>query len=309
MDNFIIDKQNGNVAFNDKEHIYIDVVTKKRFISVTAIISKYHEHFNEEFWSNYKAYEELFPAEFKTIKSFLLKSKKVEFPQRFIKKLSKENREKLSLKAQEYKDKWEENKNLACERGTAYHLKQEQAAYEGTNHWVGKRLDSNKSYVCKKDYYAMDLENGIYPEYLISWSTEQDDIKLAGQIDLMIKDGNNIHLLDYKTNAKIDKTSFFDRSAGKNKKMLYPLNDYDDCNFWHYAMQLSTYAWMISKNHPEFKIKSLTILHCDHDGNETEYDIPYLKSEVELMIKHYQTVVFAENKRRELDELIENFVL
>lgn len=306
---FKVDKQNGTVAFNEEKHIYLDLESEKTFISVTTLISKYHEHFHEGFWSNYKAYEELFPEKFKEIKGYLLKSLKTEFPTRFIKKLNKTEQEALKLKAQEYVDKWETTKNEACERGTAYHLGQELAAYGGTNKYVKKYTDPNKSYPCKKNDFDLSRENGIYPEYLIHWSTEDDELKIAGQVDLLIKGGNKLSILDFKTNREIKTSSFFDRSKGKNKKMLYPLNDLDDCNFYHYAMQLSTYAWMLQKNEPKFRIKELVLLHYDHDGNEKEYPVPYLKMEVENMVNHFKQQLFVERKKKELDELIKNTTL
>ena len=39
--------------------------------------------------------------------------------------------------------------------------------------------------------------------------------------------------------------------------MKYPLNNLDDSNFWHYSLQLSTYAWMLQKLNPNFIIKDL----------------------------------------------------
>ena len=53
--------------------------------------------------------------------------------------------------------------------------------------------------------------------------------------------------------------------------MLYPLNNLDDSNFWHYTLQLATYAWMLQKINPDFIIKDLILYHFDHKGNETLY--------------------------------------
>ena len=36
-----ITKQNGNVAFSEADHIYWDVNTNQRYISVTTFIGKY----------------------------------------------------------------------------------------------------------------------------------------------------------------------------------------------------------------------------------------------------------------------------
>lgn len=60
-----IDKQNGNIAFNELEHKYFDVTDEsKEYISVTTLIGKYEQEFDKEFWSAYKALEKLLPKDF-----------------------------------------------------------------------------------------------------------------------------------------------------------------------------------------------------------------------------------------------------
>lgn len=55
---------------------------------------------------------------------------------------------------------------------------------------------------CIKDYNNLDLENGVYPEYLISRVSEDGKLRIAGQIDLLVKRGNKIIIGDWKTNKK-----------------------------------------------------------------------------------------------------------
>ena len=69
--------------------------------------------------------------------------------------------------------------------------------------------------------------------------------------------------------------------------MKYPLTNLGDCNFNHYQLQLSLYAWMLQKLNPKFVIKSLTLNHYDHNGNNTLYPCNYLKDDVEKMLKHF----------------------
>ncbi len=70
--------------------------------------------------------------------------------------------------------------------------------------------------------------------------------------------------------------------------MKYPLNNLMDCNFYHYTLQLSLYAYLLQQINPEFNIKGLKIVHIDHDNKQHEYDIEYLKDDVERMLKHYK---------------------
>ena len=70
--------------------------------------------------------------------------------------------------------------------------------------------------------------------------------------------------------------------------MLYPLNNIQDSNFWHYSLQLSLYAWLIKKIDPRFNIKKLILMNHDHDGNYTEHECEYLEKEVEAMLLYYK---------------------
>ena len=79
--------------------------------------------------------------------------------------------------------------------------------------------------------------------------------------------------------------------------MLYPLNTLDDCNFNHYQLQLSTYAWMLQKINPDFVIKDLILNHYDHEGNNTLYHCNYLKTEVERMLAYYKRDLLKEIQR------------
>jgi hypothetical protein len=79
--------------------------------------------------------------------------------------------------------------------------------------------------------------------------------------------------------------------------MKYPLNTLDDVNFWHYTLQLSTYAWMLQKINPNFIIKDLILIHFDHNGNQTLYHCDYLKTEVERMLAFYKKELIKEKQR------------
>ena len=92
--------------------------------------------------------------------------------------------------------------------------------------------------------------------------------------------------------------SFFDKNKKTSVKMKYPLNNIDDVNYWHYTLQLSTYAWMIQKLNPEFEIEDLVMIHFDHDDNMTVYHLPYLKDEVIKMLAFYKKEHQLEESKR-----------
>ena len=56
----VIDKINGDVAFNEELHLYWNTRNKDiKYTSVTTLIQNYYEKFDEEFWSSYKAIERI----------------------------------------------------------------------------------------------------------------------------------------------------------------------------------------------------------------------------------------------------------
>ena len=70
------DKRNGDVNFNEDEHLYWNDNGDK-YISVTTLIDKYTQPFDSDFWSKYKALERLLGKEmFAMEKQRLLKTKK-----------------------------------------------------------------------------------------------------------------------------------------------------------------------------------------------------------------------------------------
>jgi ATP-dependent exoDNAse (exonuclease V) beta subunit len=160
-----------------------------------------------------------------------------------------------------------------------------------------KKFGVGGKFVCDKGRTLLDLENGVYPEYLISNTSDDNLLRLAGQIDLLVKEGNDIIIMDWKTNKEIKTKSGFDTKTKSTAKMLYPLGNLDDCNYYHYTLQLSTYAWMIQQINPNFRIKDLIMVHFDHNNKQTVYHLDYLKEEVEKMLAHYKKQVVRDNQR------------
>ena len=281
-----IDKQNGSVAFSENTHTYWNVDDNEKYISVTTLIGRYENEFDKEFWSAYKALEKLIPADnWKIEKKSLLNTHKFDKEILSVYDISELEFNKTQ---QQILDDWDYENKISCERGTKIHAQLEKSMYKAGDAVSLKKFGVGGKFVCDEGRTELDLENGVYPEYLISRVSPDGVLRIAGQIDLLVKKGNKIWIIDWKTNKKIDQHSFFDSKSKKTLKMKYPLTNIEDCNFWHYTLQLSTYAWMIEKLNPEFEIQDLIIVHYDHNNKQTIYHLEYLKDEVEKMLKHYK---------------------
>ncbi len=118
-----------------------------------------------------------------------------------------------------------------------------------------------------------DDEHFLFPELMV-WS---DEHKLCGTSDLVVQNNDySITIVDWKTNKSIN-------TRASRKGIQKPTEAIDDCNYMHYVLQLSTYAYII-ETELDFKIKTLILVHLK-DGMYVKYEIPYLKETVEAMIQ------------------------
>jgi hypothetical protein len=154
------------------------------------------------------------------------------------------------------------------------------------------------------------LEPGVYPEHMVYLRSAG----ICGQSDLVEVVNGKVNIIDYKTNKKIDMQSYVDWE-GKSEKMGFPVDSLDDCHFYHYALQLSIYMYIILKHNPKLKPGRIFVHHItfeverednwgypvsklDENGEPivkevTPILIPYLVDEV-LAIIHY----LSDNKNK-----------
>ena len=197
MDKSKITKQNGNIAFEEDAHIYYDVTNPNlKFTSVTTMIHSFTQPFDEQFWSAYKALEKLLPKEDWAIeKKALLATKKfsIELLDAYGIAENDFNKEQQAIL-----DTWDNEKRISCERGTKIHAELENSFYNKPKNISLSKYEIGGKFECRKDYTDLDIENAVYPEYLISYVTKDKRMAVAGQIDLLVKKGNKITIADWK---------------------------------------------------------------------------------------------------------------
>ena len=114
------------------------------------------------------------------------------------------------------------------------------------------------------------LDPGVYPEHMVYLKSTG----ICGQSDLVEVVNGKVNIIDYKTNKEI-KTEGFTNWEGITEKMLDPISHLDDCNFNHYALQLSIYMYIILKHNPKLKPGRIFIHHIafEQEG-EDQYGYP-----------------------------------
>jgi hypothetical protein len=88
-----------------------------------------------------------------------------------------------------------------------------------------------------------------------------------------------VDFFDYKTNLE----KGIQYKSKYKKYMLHCLTHMEDCNFNHYALQLSFYAYCAEMTH-NIKVGRLAILFIGLDNIVKEIPVPYLRSDIINML-------------------------
>ena len=169
---------------------------------------------------------------------------------------------KNGMTKQDVLDMWHFDRDFACAKGTWTHYRNEMLWGKGV------QVDYDKKAIL--DQFGYDPLSPLWPklknicdrfyakfkDHLIPLGLEQivgsRDYDIAGAIDFLAysKKLDAIIILDYKTNKEIKFEAY------RGAKMLPPLNDIPDCNYYHYCLQLAVYKCLIEhetnlKIHPK----------------------------------------------------------
>jgi len=124
---------------------------------------------------------------------------------------------------------------------------------------------------------SQKLEPGVYPEHMVFLRSAG----ICGQSDLVEVVNGKVNIIDYKTNKEI-KTESFVNWEGASDKLLAPVDHLDDCNFNHYALQLSIYMYIILKHNPKLKPGRIFIHHITFEQEgEDKWGYPIAKTDTE----------------------------
>jgi len=259
------------VTFYPANHTY-ENDRGERYISVTTLIGKYKAPFDGEYWSLYKAIKLV--LERKGIwDAFKKKAGGWDKVVAYYKSLTMyPYNGEIQIVKQRFLDNWAETGKVAREIGTAYHKKMEDTGLQaGTQNIDGKHVPvfNNTDLITFQEF----SRDGAHQEVLLY----NDQYKLAGQADKVIKFGRKVNIRDYKTSSKIEMEAF------QSTTMKHPIENLPACNFYEYSLQLSIYGWMLEQR--GYEVGNLAIEHVP-DGHKL-YPVEYLKQDVERLLRHY----------------------
>lgn len=128
--------------------------------------------------------------------------------------------------------------------------------------------------------FYKDHEN--YMPYRTEWMIYSKKYRLSGSIDMIYVDPNDpdkIVIADWKRSKEIKMENKWEKGHG-------PLSEIDNCNFWHYTLQLNIYKMILEANYGK-KVSGmfLVILHPNQE-KYIKIDIP---TRVDLVLKMLAT--------------------
>lgn len=304
------------LLFDEPSHRYYDEADKT-YKSVTQFLGDFEKPFNKYYWGMYTALKD----NGKKVKPD--KEEKVIYVNGkacAIDSLHKDNIYKHLYTA--ITAKWGAKTAEACLRGNNTHnyledtINQSKGFFNGEsdNHIIVPKGYKKKSIESVNDLDATDLEQQypyiynrlklylekdciIYAEKRV----KLDLVQLAGTIDVpIVKRGTNkFCILDWKTNKDefMPTSGYMKKILAGNEwvksdifvptddKFLYPLNHLPKCKLNVYFLQLSLYAYIMECWGYELVDNGLEIIHIRPTQKPKLIKVPYLKSEIEYIMR------------------------
>jgi ATP-dependent exoDNAse (exonuclease V) beta subunit len=115
--------------------------------------------------------------------------------------------------------------------------------------------------------------------YRTEWTVYNEDIKIAGSIDMIYENPDGtLSIYDWKRSKNITRINNFNKFALTSCICHLP-----DSNFWHYSLQLNTYKSILEKKY-EKTITELVLVRLHPDAEEQTYELislPILNREID----------------------------
>ena len=162
--------------------------------------------------------------------------------------------------------------DAAGEYGTIVHKEMEDWIREGIEPKERKAI-VGKNWL---NSYKMDLDMDISTEVMV----HSKELRIAGTIDILSRDyeKGEYQIIDWKTSKRIDKDSFNGRVGTRP-----PTRAVTDCNFNHYALQLSLYRYLLEEYYGII-VNNQLIAHLQDYGTKN-YHTPYMRDHIIEMLK------------------------
>lgn len=189
---------------------------------------------------------------------------------------------KKGVSQKEILDEWHEKRDRSCYFGTKVHETAEDVLLGRTEFRNIPQNASEEIVFEKAKQYATKFKNSM--EILgVEKIVFDHRLQIAGTIDLLMrskKDGSVI-ITDWKSNFEIKRDQIYDYG-------LHPIEHIPNLNYYHYAMQLNLYQFLLvySGIFPKDTIFKRVIVHLN-EVDSAVYQLPDYQNEMKDMMIDY----------------------
>ena len=187
---------------------------------------------------------------------------------------------KMGMTEEEVIAMWERKGKESRELGTAMHQKIE-SYYQGKD---SREDDAFRLFKVFADKVKLE-------PYRTEWAVYDTDYNIAGTIDFVDYQNGQFTIYDWKRSDKIIANGMPVKVSKYQEKGLYPLEHLENCAYYHYALQLSLYKFILEKNY-DIKVSDLR-LGIFHPSYDKPYvlKMPYLENEVKTLMELRSEVI------------------
>lgn len=164
---------------------------------------------------------------------------------------------------------WEQNAVQARNLGTMMHDKIEK-------YYMGIESENDATFDL---FLAFAKDHKLNP-YRTEWRIFYEEYGIAGTLDFLECSDGRFVIYDWKRSTKLINKGQVEQYSRFRKKALEPVSHLDDTSFYHYALQVSFYRYILEQKYDiNVSEGKLAVFHPDN-GKYYLIDIPYLREEV-----------------------------
>lgn len=195
---------------------------------------------------------------------------------------AKRRAEALGITKEAVLEMWDKKGKESREQGTAMHKKIE-------SYYLGKEPSTDDTF----ELFKIFANKITLKPYRTEWAVYDWEQKIAGTIDFVDYQNGEYIIYDWKRSDKlIAKNGLPIKNSQYGEKALPPIENLDNSPYYHYALQLSLYKYILEKNYG-INISKLR-LGIFHPSYNKPYvlEMPYMQNEIDTLFGLRSEVVF-----------------
>lgn len=243
-------QRDTRISFDEGPHLYEIDGSSEGYVSVTTLNHGYFPQFDAE----------------KIVTNILKNKKRMADPEYKYYGMTKEA----------ILSSWAENGKQASEAGTKMHYDIE--CYYNEMPVVNDSVEYRLFQTFLKEYPELTA-------YRTEWTVFYEEAKIAGSIDMVFLNTNTgkYEIYDWKRVKEISMTAFKDTDVG----IIEPLSSMPNTNYWHYALQLNIYQYILKHKYGlDIANRCLIVLHPENAYKRfMRYELPDLQDTVHQLFE------------------------